>query len=170
MTSRHVQGTLLAISLLVAPAVLAQEMAPAGNQAPAASEAAPVTASPVEAAAPEAVTKTEEKPVETITYEDFRKVDLRVGTIKTAERVENTDKLIKFTVDIGTEERIAIAGIGAKYAPEELVGRQVIFVANLAPKKMRGIESHGMLLAASTEDDIVLLAPSRDIAPGAEVR
>ena len=84
-----------------------------------------------------------------ITIDDFAKVELRVGTVLTAEKVEKADKLLRLTVDIGTEVRQVVAGIAKTYAPETLVGRKVVIVANLAPRKLRGIESQGMIVAAS---------------------
>ncbi len=86
---------------------------------------------------------------EQITIDDFMKVDLRVGTVLTAEKVEKADKLLRLTVDIGIEVRQIVAGIAKAYAPETLVGRKVVIVANLAPRKLRGIESQGMIVAAS---------------------
>ncbi len=84
-----------------------------------------------------------------ISIDDFAKVELRVGTVLTAEKVEKADKLLRLTVDIGSEVRQIVAGIAKAYAPEALVGRKVVIVANLAPRKLRGIESQGMIVAAS---------------------
>jgi methionyl-tRNA synthetase len=107
-----------------------------------------------------------------ITIEDFAKVELRVGEIKSAERIQGADKLLKLLVDIGDEVRQVLAGIALAYAPEELIGRKVVIVANLAPRKMRGLESNGMLLAASvgTDGKPVLCTFAEDIAPGAKVK
>lgn len=107
-----------------------------------------------------------------ITIEDFTKVDLRVGQIKSAERIQGADKLLKLLVDIGAETRQILAGIALTYAPEDLIGRKVVIVANLAPRKMRGLESNGMLLAASVGSDgkPVLCTFADDIAPGAKVK
>ncbi len=88
-----------------------------------------------------------------ITIDDFAKVELRVGTVLTAEKVEKADKLLRLTVDIGTEVRQIVAGIAKAYAPETLIGRKVVIVANLAPRKLRGIESQGMIVAASLGDE-----------------
>ncbi len=88
-----------------------------------------------------------------ITIDDFLKVELRVGTVLTAEKVEKADKLLRLTVDIGTEVRQIVAGIAKAYAPETLIGRKVVIVANLAPRKLRGIESQGMIVAASLGDE-----------------
>src|ERR1700722_10401185 len=107
-----------------------------------------------------------------ITIEDFAKVELRVGQIQSAERIQGADKLLKLMVDIGDEVRQVLAGIAMGYAPEELVGRKVVLVANLAPRKMRGLESNGMLLAASAGADgkPVLCTFAEEIPPGAKVK
>lgn len=106
-----------------------------------------------------------------ISYDDFAKLDLRVGTVTAAAAHPNADKLLVLTVDLGTHSRTLVAGIRAYYPPESLVGRQVVVVANLAPRAMRGIESQGMVLAASTDDRsaVILLSPDRPIAPGSKV-
>jgi len=104
-----------------------------------------------------------------ITFDDFKKVELCVGKITAAERVEGSDKLIKLAVDVGTEARQIVAGIGKRYAPEELIGKQIIIVANLAPRALMGIESHGMLLAASSEEGPILLMPEKEVPSGAQV-
>lgn len=110
----------------------------------------------------------------TIQYDDFAKLDLRVATITQAEAHPNADRLLKLQVDLGSEQRQICAGVKAFYDPEALVGKQIIIVANLAPRKIRGEESNGMLLAASVmEDDslsdVVLLAPSKDVPAGSSV-
>lgn len=92
-----------------------------------------------------------------ITIDDFNKVELRVGTILAAEKVENADKLLKFNVKIGEEERTIVSGIAKYYAPDDLVGKNVVVVANLKPVKLRGIESCGMLLCAKKDDTLELL-------------
>ena len=119
---------------------------------------------------PKPVTET---PSDTITIDDFMKVQMKIGEIKTAEPVEGATKLLKLTVDVGEDtERQILAGIAESYAPETLVGRKVVVVANLQPRKMRGLESQGMLLAATDADgSAVLLSPDNiGIAPGAQVR
>jgi methionyl-tRNA synthetase len=123
-------------------------------------------------------TKTEEqKPAATpaagpdlIGIEDFGKVQLRVGKIIAAERVEKSEKLIKLKVDIGAETRQIVAGIGKHYAPEQLLDRSVVIVANLKPAKLMGIESQGMLRAASSGDSLSIVTPEREIAPGSKVK
>jgi methionyl-tRNA synthetase len=107
-----------------------------------------------------------------ITIDDFAKVELRVGVVKSAEKIQGADKLLKVMVDIGDEVRQVLAGIALAYAPEQLVGRKVVVVTNLAPRKMRGQESNGMLLAASDGADgkPVLVTFAEDISAGAKVK
>ena len=83
-----------------------------------------------------------------IVFDDFAKIDLKVGTIVSAEKVEKADKLLKLSVDLGFETRTIVSGIALHFKPEEIVGKQVVVVVNLAPRKMRGIESNGMILMA----------------------
>jgi methionine--tRNA ligase beta chain len=105
-----------------------------------------------------------------INYDDFKKLDLRVAQILEAERVENSEKLIKLQIDLGGEKRQIVAGIGKFYSPEDLINKKIIVVANLEPKSLMGLESNGMLLAASNEDQISLLMPDQDIPPGSIVK
>jgi methionyl-tRNA synthetase len=107
-----------------------------------------------------------------ITIDDFAKVELRVGVVKSAERIQGADKLLKLLVDIGDEVRQVLAGIALGYSPEELVGRKVVVVTNLAPRKMRGLESNGMLLAASAGADgkPVLCTFAEEIPVGSKVK
>jgi methionyl-tRNA synthetase len=106
-----------------------------------------------------------------ITIDDFAKVELRVGQVKVAERVPKADKLLRLEVDLGTETRQILAGIAESYEPESLVGRKVIVVANLAPRKLRGLESNGMLLAGSIEGGKAALASFlEDVPLGAKVK
>ena len=130
-----------------APAAQAPSGTPAA--APAAKPAAP-TAAPVPGGLPVGIA--------TIGIDDFMKVELRVGLVKAAEKVEKADKLLKLTVDIGTEVRTIVAGIAEVYTPEQMLNRKIIIVANLAPRKLRGVESQGMLLAASIEGGKPVLA------------
>ncbi|MBT1279078.1 methionine--tRNA ligase [Thermoanaerobacter sp. CM-CNRG TB177] len=111
----------------------------------------------------------EEKKIDYITIEDFAKIQLRVAEILEAERVEGSDKLIKMKLKVGEEIRQIVGGIGRHYAPEELVGKKIIIVYNLEPKKLMGIESQGMLLAASIEGKMSLLTVDRDIESGAKI-
>jgi methionyl-tRNA synthetase len=112
---------------------------------------APIPATPAEQPAP-----VEEKTY--ISIDDVIKVDLRVAQILVAERVPKADKLLRLEVDLGYEKRQILAGIAQYYEPEALVGRKIVIVANLAPRKMRGLESNGMLLAASLEGGSPVLA------------
>lgn len=106
-----------------------------------------------------------------ISYEDFSKTELKVAKILSAERVEGSPKLLKLQIDLGVEKRQLVAGVGKKYAPEELVGKNIVVVANLEPRILVGLESQGMLLAASNETEgPVILTIAGDIAPGSEVR
>ncbi|ABY91388.1 methionine--tRNA ligase [Thermoanaerobacter brockii subsp. lactiethylicus] len=111
----------------------------------------------------------EEKKIDYITIEEFAKIQLRVAEILEAERVEGSDKLIKMKLKVGEEIRQIVGGIGRHYAPKELVGKKIIIVYNLEPKKLKGIESQGMLLAASTEGKMSLLTVDRDIESGAKI-
>ena len=101
---------------------------------------------------------------------EFAKLDLRVAEVLTAEPVEGADKLLKLTINLGAESRQIVAGIAKHYAPEELVGKRIVVVANLKPAKLRGVESNGMLLAASDENTISILTPLRDVAIGSKVK
>jgi methionyl-tRNA synthetase len=100
-----------------------------------------------------------------ISIEDFAKVELRVAQVKTAERVKGADKLLRLEVDLGTEVRQLVAGIAEAYAPESLVGRKVVIVANLAPRNLRGLESNGMVVAASPEGGKPVLASFLEDVP-----
>lgn len=106
-----------------------------------------------------------------ISLEDFKKLDLKVAQIVSAENIQKTDKLLKVTVDLGEESRTLVAGLGAHYKPEELVGLKVIVVANLQPAIIRGIESNGMMLGVGCHDrdDIALLTINRDAPNGTRV-
>jgi methionyl-tRNA synthetase len=112
-------------------------------------------------------------PGEKITIDDFTKVEMRVGQIKTAERIVGADKLLKLTVDIGTEIRQICAGIAQFYEPEKLIGRKVAVVVNLAPRKLRGVESNGMIVAASVGPEgrpVLAGFPDEDVEVGARLR
>jgi methionyl-tRNA synthetase len=107
----------------------------------------------------------------TITIDDFKKIELRVATITAAAPHPNADRLVVLQIDLGGEARQLVAGIRAHYEPETLVGKQIVVVANLEPAKLRGLESQGMLLAASdAEGRLALVTPERPIASGAAVR
>jgi len=113
----------------------------------------------------------EEKPKEDlISFKEFQKLKLRVARIEEAEKVEGTDRLLKLQISLGEEKRQLVAGIAEHYEVETLVGKQIVIVANLEPAKIRGVESQGMLLAASDDSGLALLSPEGEIADGAEVR
>jgi len=105
-----------------------------------------------------------------ISIEDFSKIELKSGIIREASRVPKSDKLIKTVVDLGTESRQVVAGIGKHYEPEDLIGKQVVLVANLKPVKLMGIESQGMILAAGTKNTLNLLTVDKTIEPGTGIR
>jgi len=121
---------------------------------------------------PDTDKKKEAKPEkEPVSFEDFMKLDLRTGTIKAAEKVENADKLLKLTIDLGTEERTVASGIAMSYKPEEIIGRKVVLLANLKPRKIRGIESQGMILMAEDEEGkLEFIGTGEHFANGSIVR
>jgi methionyl-tRNA synthetase len=129
-------------------------------------------AAPTEAAAPAAAAAAVPAGPVKIGIEDFTKVELKVGLVKSAERIQGADRLLKLLVDIGDEVRQILAGIAVGYTPEELVGRKVVVVTNLAPRKMRGLESNGMILAASAGPDgkPVLCTFAEEIPVGSKVK
>jgi len=108
--------------------------------------------------------------METISLNDFMKLDLRVGKVLEASKVEGSKKLLKLKVDIGGEIRQLVAGIAEYYAPRDLEGKLVVVVANLQPKKIRGVISQGMLLAADHMGEPVLIVPEKNVPPGTKVR
>jgi methionyl-tRNA synthetase len=126
----------------------------------------------VTAVAPTAAAKKIEAAVKpTIVYDDFDKLDLRVGTILSAEKVEKADKLLKLSVDMGTETRTIVSGIAQHFDPAAIIGKQVVIVANLAPRKMRGIESNGMILMAeNAAGKLYFVHPEDNTEPGSTVR
>jgi methionyl-tRNA synthetase len=131
--------------------------APARTASPAPAAAAPPVAAP--------------GPGEKISIDDFSKVELRVAQVKVAERVPKADKLLRLEVDLGYETRQILAGIAEAYTPESLIGRKVVIVANLAPRKLRGLESNGMIVAASVEGGRPVLAGFlEDVEIGARLK
>lgn len=112
-----------------------------------------------------------------INYEDFSKTELKVGRVLSAERVEGSEKLLKLQVDLGEKgeagtalTRQILAGIGKVYAPENLVGKEIVVVANLEPRMLMGLESQGMLLAASGSEGPIILTLEREVLPGSVIR
>lgn len=104
-----------------------------------------------------------------ITYEDFKRLELKVAKVLSAEPVPGANKLLKLSIDLGGEQRQIVAGIAVAYQPEALVGKTIIVVANLAPARIRGVESNGMLLAAVQGDQMALVTVDREIPPGSPV-
>ena len=152
----------LAAAKAVAP-VAARDSTPAAAATATASAAAPVV--------PQAAAEGAAQVPQHITIDDFAKVELRVAQILVAERVPKADKLLRLEVDLGTEKRQILAGIAEYYEPEKLIGRKIVIVANLAPRKMRGLESNGMLLAASLEGGAPVLAGFlEDVPLGARLK
>jgi len=112
-----------------------------------------------------------------ISFDDFKKIELKIVKIISAERVENSDKLLKLAVDSGEKDeaglpavRQVIAGIGKTYELENLIGKEIVIVANLEPRQLMGLESQGMLLAASGDEGPVLLIPDKEVPPGMGIR
>ncbi len=109
---------------------------------------------------------------EQIQYDDFAKLDIRIGLVVAAEMVPDADKLIKCTIDFGPEigTRTIVSGIALWKKPEELVGKQLPYIVNLAPRMLRGVESQGMLIAASDENGVALLQPEREVPKGTKLK
>ncbi len=106
-----------------------------------------------------------------ISYDDFVKLDIRIGTIRAVERVPDTDKLLKCTIDFGElGERTIVSGIAEWKTPEDLVGKQCPYIVNLAPRILRGVESQGMLVAGTDENGVALLHPERAVPPGTKLK
>lgn len=106
----------------------------------------------------------------TISIQDFSEIDLRVAEIKAVEEHPNADKLLVLRIDTGDGEKQLVAGIKNHYSAEELIGRKIIVVNNLAPVVLRGVESQGMLLAARDDNKVVLLTTEKDVKPGSRVQ
>jgi methionyl-tRNA synthetase len=149
-----------------------QNPAPPANPAAPATQAGPAPAQPApSAAAPAPASQGAPAAPETITIDDFMKVHLKVAKVLEAERMPKSQKLLKLKLDAGeAEPRTILAGIAESYEPEALVGKSVVIVANLAPRKMMGIESNGMVLAASPEDGKAIVLNSEPAGPGTRVR
>lgn len=113
--------------------------------------------------------KKEDAPVEQIGIEDFTKVELKVGTIISAEKHPKADRLLVEQIDLGEETRQIVSGIAASFSPEDVVGKKVIVVTNLKPVKLRGVESQGMILCASNADDLDIVTIVKDLPNGTKV-
>ncbi len=105
-----------------------------------------------------------------ITFDDFRKLEIRIGKIISSEKIEGADKLLKLEVDFGDEKRQIVAGIAEVYSSEQIVGKEIPVLTNLEPRKIRGIESQGMILAIDVNGKPILLYPEREVMPGSVVR
>lgn len=108
--------------------------------------------------------------MESISYEDFKKVDMRVAKIKEVTEHPDADKLYVVKVDLGEEERQIVAGIKPYVEKEELIGKEVVVIVNMEPRKIRGIESNGMLLAAKDEENLAIVTLNKEIKPGSVVQ
>lgn len=107
---------------------------------------------------------------ESISFDDFTKMDIRVGEILQAEKVEKSNKLLKMLVDVGLDKRTIVSGIAKHFKPEELIGKQVSVLLNLAPRKIMGIESQGMILLAENQDGkLVFVSPKNEVIAGSSV-
>ena len=123
-------------------------------------------------------TKEENAPVASVTlskpvttFDDFQKMDIRVGTIVAAERIPKTDKLLKLTIDTGIDQRTVVSGIAASYDPEKIIGQQVSILLNLEPRKIKGIESQGMILMAENEKgELVFVGPGKEFTNGSVIK
>jgi methionyl-tRNA synthetase len=109
-------------------------------------------------------------PAGRITLNEFQRLDLRIGKVLKAERIPDTKRLLKLEVDLGSERRTLVAGIGEHYEPENLIGKNIVVLANLKETKIRGVLSQGMLLAAEDGDGISLLVSDREVRPGSKVK
>ncbi|MEM3363922.1 MAG: methionine--tRNA ligase subunit beta [Candidatus Micrarchaeia archaeon] len=104
-----------------------------------------------------------------VSYEDFQKLDIRVVRITSVEKVDKSEKLLKLIVNTGEDERVVLAGIARDYDPDELIGRKVVAVLNMEPRRILGIESKGMLLAAEEDALLSLLVPDKDVSEGSRI-
>ncbi len=131
-------------------------------------EAEAQTAEPVKEEKKEAVPEVPQED-KYITIDDFAKIDLRVAKVLECEKVEGSDKLLKLQLEVGSEKRQVVSGIAKHYAPADLIGKYVVLVANLKPVKLRGVESNGMILAASNDEALTVLTPLTEIKSGSQV-
>lgn len=108
--------------------------------------------------------------MDNISFEDFQKIELKVGKIVAVAKVEKSDKLLKLEVDFGEEKRQVISGIAKEYSPEDLVNKEFTFITNLEPRSIMGLESQAMVLAVDVAGEAVLLRPEREVPEGAKIR
>lgn len=104
-----------------------------------------------------------------ISFEDFKKLEIRIGKILSAEKIEGTDKLLKLEIDMGKERRQLVAGLADSFSPRDLVGKEIPVLVNLKPRKIKRVESQGMILAVDTDRRPVLLHPAEEVFPGSAV-
>ena len=107
---------------------------------------------------------------EMISYDEFSKLDIRIALVENVEKVPKADKLLKLSIDLGTEKRTIVAGLAEFYTPKDLIGKKIVILANLEPRKLRGITSQGMLLAADDGKNVSMLIPDKDITPGSKIK
>ncbi|HEX3086800.1 MAG TPA: methionine--tRNA ligase subunit beta, partial [Pyrinomonadaceae bacterium] len=164
VSEKNDQEVKVAGEAVAAPPAAPPVASPASASSPTADASAPHAGAPIETtqAAPPDMAK--------ISIDQFMEVDLRVADVRAAERVPKSKKLMKMTVFTGDEERTIVAGIAAKYTPEELVGRKIVIVANLQPAKLMGVESNGMVLAASIDGEPSLLSVDEGVPAGTKVK
>jgi methionine--tRNA ligase beta chain len=105
-----------------------------------------------------------------ISFDDFKKLEIRIGKILSAERVQGTEKLLTLEIDLGKERRKLVAGIAENYTPDQILGKELPVLMNLEPKKIRGVESQGMILAIDVDGKPILLHPEREVPPGSIIR
>lgn len=106
-----------------------------------------------------------------VAIDDFAKLEFKVGTIVQAEQIEGSEKLLKLSVDFGEENpRQVLSGIKLYYKPEDLQGKQFVFITNLEPRKMMGLESQAMIMAADADEDVILITPQKQVPPGSRIR
>lgn len=105
-----------------------------------------------------------------ITFNDFQKLEIRIGKVISAEKIPEADKLIKFVFDLGNEERQIVAGIAEFFEPEKLIGKEMPILTNIEPRMLKGYESRGMILAADVEGKPILLSPEKEVPAGSIVR
>ncbi|MCA9726516.1 MAG: methionine--tRNA ligase subunit beta [Candidatus Eisenbacteria bacterium] len=138
------------------------------SSTPSSSSSPPESSAPASGAAPDSTPAANEDAL--ISIDAFARADLRVAQVLHVEPHPNADRLLKLQIDLGSERRQLVAGLAAYYKPEDLIGKQIVVVANLKPAKLRGEVSQGMLLAGSDEEGVAILMPARPMAPGSKVR
>lgn len=105
-----------------------------------------------------------------VSFEDFKKLEIKIGKVLSVEKVEGADKLLKLQVDFGSEQRQIVSGIAEFYSPDDLVGKEFPFIFNLEPRTIRGVESQGMIMAVDTGSSIVLLNPDKEVPEGSTIK